>query len=237
MSLYYRHLLIPRRADYKAAPGQVADFFAALVELGVTSVDSRFQIRTYTEQANWAEQHRTGTDPMTGEALVLERWIADVRAIADIPSYLQALDEYDISVTGLETPKLPLLRLDPQLNAAKHVVDIACCVRPHAVSTSDFHNRERVSFRDFFYWRWWFPPARSGEPCKAIDGTGIFTNPTTGETMEVPEAGCACSWIEFRFGKFLFPRVGHTLELLPASVVSAAERIFQLRFAQGCSWG
>ena len=154
MSLYYTHLLIPRRADYKTAPGQVADFFAALVELGVTSLDAGYRISTYTEQANWAEQHRVGQDPATGETLVLERWIADVRTIADIPSHLQALDEYDIAVTGLETPKLRVLRLDP------HAVDIACCLRPEAVSSSDFHNRERFLFRDFLYWRWWFPPAR-----------------------------------------------------------------------------
>src|SRR5262245_25927697 len=67
MSLYYTHVLIPRRADYKAAPGQVADFFAALVELGVTSLDAGYRISTYTEQANWAEQHRVGQDPATGE--------------------------------------------------------------------------------------------------------------------------------------------------------------------------
>jgi hypothetical protein len=237
MSLYYTHLLIPRRADYKAAPGQVADFFAALVELGVTSLDSGYRISTYAEQANWAEQHRVGQDPATGETIVIECWIADVRTIADIPSHLQALDEYDIIVAGLETPKLPVIRLDPQFTDARYAVDIACCLRPEGLSTSDFHNRERFLFRDFFYWRWWFPPARWGDPCKALNRTGIFTNPTTGETMEVPEAGCACSWIEFRFAKFLFPRVEHTLDLLPASVVSAAERIFQVRFAQGCRWG
>src|SRR5262245_57613005 len=177
MSLYYTHVLIPRRADYKAAPGQVADFFAALVELGVTPLDSGYRITTHTEQANWAEQHRVGQDTATGETLVLERWIADVRTIADIPSHLRALDEYDIAVTGLETPKLQVLRLDPQFNDARYAVDVACCLRPEAVSTSDFHNRERVSFRDFFYWRWWLPPARWGEPCRAFDGTGIFTNP------------------------------------------------------------
>jgi hypothetical protein len=229
-------MLAPREADYRAAPGAVERFFAALIDLRCAPLNPEFRVRTHVEKADWVGQRLIGGEPATGE-IVLRRWWSDINSVAEIPDRLRGLDEYDVIASGAGPPELALLSFDPQFDAARYEFEIACCLRPQVVSLSDFHNRERFLFRDVWYWRWWFPPPPRGAPHRAKDRTGLFTNPTTGETMEVPEAGSASFWVEFRFQKWVFPRIRHTLDLLPASVVSAAEQAFQVSFAQGCAWG
>jgi len=236
MSLYYTHLMIPDHVGYAPRPGQVADFFAALIEIGAAPVNLKLQAQadfeplTYARRKSWAAQFRTGTNPLTGEAVAIPRYTAefgDVAGLREALCALQGLDEYEVSIFGSGPPKLPLFPLDTFVDgkSIRHhgPYDLAagCCLEPEIVSTSGYD--APVPFRSF---------------CSPTDRTGHFTNHRTGEAIRVPNAGCARFWIEFRFGKWVFPQMkDNTLDLLPASVVEAAQKAFAVRFAQGCCWG
>jgi hypothetical protein len=73
-----------------------------------------------------------------------------------------------------------------------------------------------------------------GSECESETATGIFPNPWTGEVIEVANAGCARFWIEFEFGKFIYPDVSEGLEVFSQAIVSETEKCFQTRLAQGC---
>ena len=63
---------------------------------------------------------------------------------------------------------------------------------------------------------------------------GVFPNPWTGGVIEVADAGCARFWIEFEFGKFIYPKITDNLEVMNPEIVSAGEDCFGTKFAQGC---
>src|SRR5262245_25761631 len=120
MSLYYTHMMIPDQVDYAPRPGQVADFFAALIEIGAAPVAPKLQAQadfeplTYATRKSWAAQFRTGTNPLTGEAIAIPRYTAefgDVAKLREALRALQGLDEYEVSIFGSGPPKLSLFPL------------------------------------------------------------------------------------------------------------------------------
>lgn len=221
MSLYYTHMMIPDQVDYAPRPRQVADFFAALIEIGAAPVNLKLQAQadfeplTYARRKSWAAQFRTGTHPLTGEAIAIPRYtaeFADVAGLREALSALQGLDEYKVSIFGSRPPKLSLFPLDAFVDGrciphdGPYDLEADCCLEPQIVSTSGYN--APVPFRS-------------------------FCSPTL-----VQNAGCARFRIEFHFGKWMFPEIkDNNLDLLPASVVDAAQKAFAVRFAQGCRWG
>jgi|GEM_PF-2657991 hypothetical protein len=251
MSMYYTHTLIPRQFDYKPGPLQVANFFSSLLELGAAPVNPKFEVVTDAEKVALVDgrpifeplprragrgpiarhtARRVGRNPATGEVIALPRRdYAAVKGVSGVGPELEALDEYDAVMSGEGPPRLPVVKLDPKFDngGEPYQFDIRCRLRPVIVSMSDFHGDERTIRRIAPY----------GQPCDATDRTGFFSNPQTVETIEVHEAGCARFWVEFALGKWLFPKIHDNLDLLPPSIVQAAERTFQIGFNQGCHWG
>jgi hypothetical protein len=62
---------------------------------------------------------------------------------------------------------------------------------------------------------------------------GVLLRATSGK-IKWWDAGCARFWIEFEFGKFIYPRVADNLEVMSPAIVSEAEKCFRTKFAQGC---
>jgi hypothetical protein len=61
-----------------------------------------------------------------------------------------------------------------------------------------------------------------GEPCASkTRRTGIFHHPCTGALIEAPNAGCARFWIALEFGRWIFPNIEGSLNVLtlPSFVV------------------
>jgi hypothetical protein len=241
----YGHTLIPQQIDYQPAPSQVANFFSALVELGAAPVNPQLQARTHVERANWTDWSIFFSDPRTGERCCLPRYIADIGSVAEIPSLLEGLDNYNMRFYGGGPPELPALAFE----LSSYAFEIDCCLRPEVVSTSNFHKDDRLVFgTPVKAWlelpatekkRRWHARKVEGfsSPCPQTHTIGFFTSPTTGNTIEVPGAGCARFWIQFEFGKWLFPQVTNSLDLLPLPIIRAAEENFEIRFSQGCEWG
>jgi hypothetical protein len=250
MSMYYTHTLIPRRFDYKPEPLQVANFFSSLLELGAAPVNAKFEVVAEADKITFVDGRpifepvprragrgpvtwhggRVGRNPVTGESIALPRRDhTAIDGVSGLRSELEALDEYRVVMSGEGPPQLPVVKLDPEFDngGEPYQFDIRCCLKPVVVSTSDFHGDERTIRRI----------APHGQPCEATDRTGFFSNPRTMETIEVPEAGCTRFWVEFALGKWLFPKIDDSLDLLPPSIVQAAEQTFKVGFNQGCYWG
>jgi hypothetical protein len=104
---------------------------------------------------------------------------------------------------------------------------VHCCLRPEVVSTSDWHDEIPIRRKVEFF----------GKPCNPKDRLGVYHNPNTLEVIEVPDAGCARFWIEFEYGKMLFPPIEDRLDLIEATIVAVAKCAFGINFVQGCHWG
>jgi len=218
VSLYYTHTLIPTLVDYTAQPLHVRDFFLALCKLGAAPAAAQFCLTKPDGKV------RKGKDPWTGESISIPSRERTTFAGAETsPSWLIDVNDYDVTMSGTGSVDFPLLEFE---HKSSYYLDVHCCRRPAIVSTSDCHDCSRKSKTPAF-----------GEPCGIEHRMGIYNNPSTMERIEVPNAGCARFWIEFSFGKFLFPKIDKTLDLLPRSVVELAEQAFQIDLVQGCHWG
>lgn len=221
MGMSYTHLLIPRRADYKPRPSQVARFLLALSQLGASPVNARLQMRRDkpTKKGNWIKRERQG---QLGEASFLLRdYFVRFKAIAEILSGIERLNEYKLEMCGQGPPRLSPFDFDQELLArfefdpsiGPYEFTISCCLKSKIVSPTGLHE-------------------------VTTERTGLFINPQTGETIEVREAGRARFWVEFNFDKWLFPKiVNNRLDVLPQSIVMAAEQTFEVAFSQDCNWG
>jgi hypothetical protein len=171
---------------------------------------------------------RTFVDPLTGQSQSSSLPHYDhvaLDGIRDISNALRRLDHYKVIVSGQEPPARPPLELEHNeiVFEDTYGFDLHCCLRPEIVSTSYCHGEVPTS-RDV---------PSFGKPCTSTDHTGVFQHPLTGAIIEVPNAGCARFWIEFEFGKWLFPRINNDLNLLNAPIVDCAQESFGTKFVQG----
>jgi hypothetical protein len=248
VSLYYQHRLIPDQADYLPHPHQIADFYSALIDLGVAPRQAELILRTWDEPPrrtglHTGRRHRSGFNPASGAIISIVDDRTTIDSVSIIGSALERLDEYELEMCGVG-PSRPLFQFDKTIYGNGRGVDpevesyefqISCYLRPDVVSTSAVNedDLDRPSLAEEAE-----TLVLQGETCSASSRTGFFFNPYTQEVIRVPGAGCARFWIEFGFGKWLFPEMkNNSLDLLPANVVGAAQQIFGGRYLQGCCWG
>ena len=214
----YTHTMIPDRVDFAPDPTQVGAFIASLVSIGAAPLRPAITVLKHSGEVRSFVNPFTGMTEMRGR-----RKAENVAELSGVPAALAGLDDYTVIVTGKGPPKLPAFGFG--FNGEYDFL-VHCCLRAEVVSTSDRHDE--------------FPSKRQveffGRPCSSENRLGIFHNPNTGEVIEVPNAGCARYWIEFEYGKMLFPPIKDSLEIIEPSIVHAAEKDFGSRFVQGCHW-
>ena len=234
MSLQYAHSLIPVVSNFTPNPQQTANFITRLSEIGAAPLQAALRVGKLTGGV------RTGTDPLTGAKISIpRRSYSVIESGADLPSHLMGLDEYDLGAEGQGPPAVRPFRLysgwdgfganqrPEQEFTGSYAFEVWCNLRSRPVSTSSWGNSKgKIQKLDGI--------PNFGEPCVPGGRAGFFENPWTGQMIEVPDAGCARFWIEFRFGKWLAPRIADHLNLLEPSIVACAESEFQSPFAQGC---
>lgn len=215
----YTHTLIPERADYAPTPNQVAAFLTALSQRGAAPVKSTLAVSRLSGESY------SCLNPFTGQS---ESWArrqqVAVGPIGAIPSAVAGLDDFIVIMSGKGPPQVRPLEFD---FGGQYAFIVYCHLRPRTVSTSDWHDVSPVKRNVPFF----------GEPCSSGSTQGVFCHPSTLEPIEVPMAGCARFWIEFEFGKGLFPHIGNSLSLLNPLVVGMAVESFGVSFVQGCHWG
>jgi hypothetical protein len=246
--MYYSHTLIPDQADYIPHSYQVADFYSHLIDLGAAPRQAELILWTEKEPPRrtglrTSMRERKGRNPVSGGAIRVVDYMTRLDSVSIVGPALERLEEYKLEIRGIG-PLRPLFKFDDALvhDELERIVEdrsyefsIFCCLQPDIVSMSDDHVAA-------FSGEGKTPEGETvvpfGEICSAANRTGFFSNPNTMELIRVPGAGCARFWIEFRFGKWLFPDIkDDSLDLLPANVVGAAQQIFGVRYLQGCHWG
>ena len=214
MSEQYSYLLIPDRVDLAPHPKQVADFLQNLMALNGAPLEATFRV------AKLSGALRRGLSALTGEEIYIpKREFTSSGSISDVENQLAGLEDYDVSMSGQGPAKMPPLSLrsytrseDLEFKGA-YAYEVSCHLRAGVVSTCE------PSF---------------GMPCTPEKRNDIFRNPKTGAAIEVQNAACARFWIEFQFGKWLFPKIGDSLDLLRPSILAVASDIFRTSLAQGC---
>lgn len=218
MSERYMHTLIPRSKHFIPSAMQVQMFLQEVLSLGVVPAPQTIILRTPSGKT------RTVINPLTGEPQALEiSSQTDLRDVEEIREAIRDLRDLQLEIAGCGRPKVPPL---PVAFGDPYYVTVTVRVSSRLRSTSNLHSC--VDEQAIAY----------GKPCDTIQPIGYFTNPQTGETIEVPDAGCACFWIEVELGKLLFPEIENgNLEILAPEIVSTGTAAFDVPFAQGCRWG
>lgn len=208
----YIHTLISVDSDFVPDPAQVASFFDELV--------SQFKFSPISDRRRWLPGLLVAR-PSEGLRLSPERF-------EDIPALIEGSQHYTVTQSGqwgIKDRPVVLFKTDGVPYQESYTCIVGCELRPESVSTSAWDLEAGPNRRNI--------PA-FGSPCKNENRNGIFPNPWTGDAIEVADAGCARFWVEFEFGKFLYPGVNNSLEVLNPSMVLAAEQCFRTKFAQGC---
>jgi hypothetical protein len=74
--------------------------------------------------------------------------------------------------------------------------------------------------------------------CGEDERDGLFVHPEAPNGILIPNAGCGQFWVEFEYGKWLYPRLkGRSVNLLSPAVTNLATKIFGAQFIEACSWG
>ncbi|WP_254507623.1 hypothetical protein [Anatilimnocola floriformis] len=214
----YTHTLIPDRVDFVPEPTQVGEFLTALVALGATPLKS---IISFAKAAGAA---RAVLNPFTG---VTDRFITrkgkKLKDLAAVTKAIDGADDFEVTLEGKGPPPLPALEFDFE---GAYEFQVKCALRAEVVSTSDWHDEMPIKQQVEFFDR----------PCSPKNRLGIFHHPETLQVIQVPKAGCARFWIEFEYGKMLFPAIKDRLDLLEPKIVAAAVKAFGVKFVQGCRW-
>jgi hypothetical protein len=225
----YIHTLIAADPAFTPQPRQVTEFFDKLVTAFSFRVISNTRWQPGLRVTKPGLQTRSAKNAYTGETRTFP--VPDrtaIEKIAEILPLIADLKEYRVGASGdwpSNTEPLLLLKADKTPFEESPICDVSCNTRPAPVSTSAWDMDAGPNVRNV-------PPF--GSPWNGESHTGIFPNPWTGEVIEVPNAASARFWIEFEFGKFIYPEIDRSLDVFSPQLLRAAEECFQTTFAQGC---
>ena len=226
----YIHTLISVDSGFIPKSAQVASFFGELVsQFKFIPILDRQRFHPGLVVKKPSGNLRWGTNPMTGEKISIPQWDRlNPEGFEDIPTSIEGSQHYTVMQSGewvRKDPPMILLKTDGLPYEDNYHCTVSCQVRPEAVSTSAWDSEAGPNTRNV---------PEFGSVCKNTASTGIFPNPWTGDVIEVANAGCARFWIDFEFGKFIYPKITNSLAVLSPAIVVGAEQCFRTKFAQGC---
>jgi len=222
----YAHLLISADPDFVPDPAQVTAFF----NLMVNSFGFRLVVEPPFEPGiivlRPSDRVRKGTDPMTGEVITIP--MRDRLVLGDSAEIVRSIDglgEWTVGFSGkwmLGKTPIDLKVSDEMPFESECSCFVSCNQRPKTVCTGDWWGESHGGMPEFAF----------GDPKSPIQSTGVFTQPWTGERVEVAEAGSARFWIEFEFGKWLLPKMNDSFDVLRPELMTAIQSCFGTRFVQ-----
>jgi hypothetical protein len=218
----YTQTLIPEKADFVPAPTQVGGFLAGLCQLGAAPKD--FELDIFKPSPKKIKRK----DPISGQTRTYQ--VGQSVACADVDhvaAAIKGLQEYSVNLSGSGPPKLRSLTIPFKDFKGKYEFIVSCRLKPELIAMSDWHDEGGGEYRVTPF----------GEPCGPRERLGIFNNPQTLEVIKVPNAGCCRFWVEIEFGKFLYPEITDSLNILDPKIANLAADQFGISFVQGCYWG
>ena len=222
----YAHLLISADPDFVPDAALVTAFFNLILNSSgfLLVVDPPFNPGIIVLMPS--DRVRKGTDPMTGEVITIptrDRLV--LRDSSEISSSIHGLEEWTVGASGKWVPgKTPIefTVSDGTPFESECICFVSCNKRPKPVCTSDGWRESERETPEFTF----------GDPNSTIQSTGVFTQPWTGERVEVADGGSARFWIEFEFGKWLLPNMTNSFDVLRPELATAVQNCFGTRFVQ-----
>ena len=225
----YIHTLISVDSEFSPDPAQVVSFFDELVSQFKFSPISGQRFLPGLVVAKPSGRLRWGTNPMSGEKISVPEWDRlNLERFEDIPALIEGSHHYTVVQSGQWVGKdrpVVFFKTDGVPYEENYICTVRCELRPEPVSTSAWDVEAGPNTRNV---------PTFGSACKNAVRDGIFPNPWNGHVIEVADAGCARFWIEFEFGKFIYPKISGDFDVLSSPIVSGAEQCFRTKFAQGC---
>jgi hypothetical protein len=217
----YSQTLIATAKEFIPSGQQIETFLSMMLELNVVPGDPKIGLRIRTGKI----REYPFVNPFTQKKMTAEvKDCKQIENLASVSEALKALNDYEIEVASFGQPKQPPLEVD--FKDSYHV-GVTCFVSSKPRSTSDLHDDKKNGKQSALY----------NQLCPEMPAEGLFTNPHTLETIKVQDAGYARFWVQFELGKFLLPKFDKNgLELLNPLIVAEAEKIFGIKFVQGCHW-
>ncbi len=159
-------------------------------------------------------------------------------AASQIVPLAEQEQEYDVSVVSTLPPTNPPLDIGGvdekgtwQSWAEPYHLEICCRVRESLVRLCHLKSGEDPNTPDF-----WNP--KFDEDCTDDESEGFFEHPLLPSPIRIPNAGCGRFWIEFEYGKWLYPRPKNDgVALLAPEVTRLAAETFGTAFVEACLWG
>jgi hypothetical protein len=243
MSLSYTHLLIPLSAEYRPDAGAIAKFVQEIIDQSYIAPGPKI---AFAKVVKGTPGVRQVPNPFNGKTLSLKmpsRRVDRPQQLADLTQITGlATDqpEYDVWVECVGVPRNPPLDIGHVENGAwkktndPYHLEIRCRVRARIVRLYSLRSEEALHGPPASAT---FEPIFTDEDCDLDEHDGLFVHPEIG-AIRIPNAGCGTFWIEFNYGKFVFPRVKDKgVNLLEESIVNLATATFGTDFVQACSWG
>jgi hypothetical protein len=214
----YAHTLISDDLDFIPQPQQVAAFFDGLAKLGAAPSQPKLRVMKPSGE------FRSGSNPLTGETIKIPGHThISLGETSDIAEAIKGLAHYNVMMSGEGPPKLPALKFDYE---GTYNFEVSCHLRAELVSTSSCHGEVPIDRKVPFF----------DTPCSSADRLGVFQHADTDKVIEVLNAGCSRFWIQFEYGKWLFPEMNDSLDLIQPSIAAKARECFGTTFVQGCHW-
>jgi len=228
MGLNYRHLLVPISAQFRPDAATVGRFLRQVVEAGYLGDD--YQV-VYQQVLKGIPRPREMRNPITGETI---RWPGRSRQYAapqplgepeEVATTSSMAAEYDVAIASEGIPFRRALDIGSveqgpwrRFERPCHL-EIRCRVRSHVVRLYDLRSADELNRPPDFANP---TPPMFDEDCSADENDGLFVHPEAG-VLRIAGAGCASFWVEFNYGKFVFPRLeDRGVELLDRRIVLLA---------------
>ena len=242
MSLSYTHLLIPESPEYRPRSEAVADFARGIVEhyLGKSAHAS------FSPVTKGDSKVRKMVNPISGETLQFngpprsrEKPLV-FSTVPELVTLAESYPEYDLSIVPSDSPIRPPLLIGYvesdqwQPMEGNYHLEIRLRIRSTSVFISRFKSEQDVDrpldFKNL-------PSPRFDEDCTTSATKGVFVHPESGP-FTLPYGGCGRFWIEFNYGKSIFPRlVDESVRILDDETLTFAQETFAIAFVQACNWG
>lgn len=239
----YTHLLISVSKTYRPTPQAVCQFLEQMIQTGSVGQDHKISFGKVVkaEPRSW-EGPNPFTRKMQKHRMPSRRRqrAEHLSATSQIVALAEQEQEYDVSVVGTVPPTHPPLDIGGlgkdgtwQSWAGPYHLAIFCRVRNSLVRLCYLKSGEDPNG----------PPHDIGIPtfdedCAEGELDGLFVHPLSPSPIRIPNAGCGRFWIEFEYGKWLYPKLTNdSVALLDPGVTRLAAETFGTAFVEACLWG
>jgi hypothetical protein len=239
----YTHLLISVSKTYRPPAQAICHFLERMIQTGSAGQDHKISFGKVvkSEPRSWE-----GLNPFTREMHKhtmpsRRRQRAEhLSAASQIAALAEQEPEYDVSIVSTVPPTHPPLEIGGiekdgtwQAWTAHYHLGIHCRVRNSLVRLCYLKSGEDPNGPLPEIWIPMFD-----EDCSEDELDGFFEHPLSPSPIRVPKAGCGRFWIEFEYGKWLYPKLKNdSVVLLDLDVTRLATETFGTAFVEACSWG